>query len=64
MLPRMTTADWIVWGIFSFIGTIFLWLGLLERFLPLGVGAIVGVILFIALLKFGPRIEEIEEEEE
>jgi zinc transporter ZupT len=60
----MTTGDWIAWGIFSFIGTIFLWLGLLEEFVPLWVGAIIGVMLFIALIRFGPRIREEEEEGE
>ncbi len=62
ILPRMARGEWLVWGIFAFIGTIFLWLGLLERFVPLWVGAIIGVIAFIAIFKYGPRIKEEEEE--
>ncbi len=62
ILPQMTLGDRIVWGIFAFVGTIFLWLGLLERFVPLWVGAIVGVIAFLAIFKYGPRIKEEEEE--
>lgn len=62
ILPQMTLGDRIVWGIFAFIATIFLWLGLLERFVPLWVGAIIGVIAFIAIFKYGPPIREEEEE--
>ncbi len=63
ILPQMTLGDRITWGIFSFIGTIFLWLGLLEEYVPLWVGAIVGVIIFIAIFKYGPPVKEEEEEE-
>jgi hypothetical protein len=48
----------------AFIGIIFVWLGLLERFAPLWLGAIIGFGAFLALLVYGPRIKEEEEEEE
>ncbi len=61
MLPRMTWGNWLFWAILAFVGTIFLWLGLLERFLPLLVGAITGFVIFLALFKYGPRPKEEEE---
>lgn len=63
MLPQMTWGNWLFWSILAFVGTIFLWLGLLERFVPLWVGAIIGFVVFLTLFKYGPRIKEEEEEE-
>jgi hypothetical protein len=62
MLPRMTWGNWLFWGILAFVGIIFLWLGLLERYLPLWVGAIAGFVVFLTFLKYGPRIKEAEED--
>lgn len=41
-----------------FVGVIFVWLGLLERFIPLWVGTAAGVAAFLALLIYGPRPKE------
>jgi hypothetical protein len=62
MLPRMTWGNWFFWGIMAFIGVIFFWLGLLGKYVPLWVGAIVALAAFLALLVFGPRIDDQEED--
>ena len=62
MLPRMTWGNWLFWGIMAFVGINLLWLGVLELFIPLWVGLVVGVSAFIILLKYGPRPQEGEEE--
>ena len=62
MLPRMTWGNWLFWGIMAFIGVILLWLGILERFIPLWIGAVLAFVLFLALFKYGPRPREEEEE--
>ena len=61
MLPRMTWGNWLFWGIMAFIGIIFLWLGYLEKFVPLWLGAVIAFAALIALLVRGPRINEEEE---
>lgn len=62
LLPRMTWGNWLFWGILVFVGINFLWLGLLEDYIPLWVGTVVGFIIFLAMLIYGPR-EKAEEEE-
>lgn len=62
-LPRMTSGNWLFWGIIAWIGFIFIWVGTLERFAPIWVGAIIGFFIFFALFKKGPRPIEEEEEE-
>lgn len=62
LLPRMTWGNWLFWGILAFVGINFLWLGLLEDFVPLWVGTVVGFIIFLAMLIYGPREKEEEEE--
>lgn len=62
MLPQMTWGNWLFWGIMAFVGIIFVWLGLLEKFAPLWLGAIIAFGVFLALLVYGPRIKEEEEE--
>lgn len=61
-IVRMTWGNWLFWGILVFLGINFLWLGLLEDYIPLWVGAVTALIAFLALLIFGPR-EKAEEEE-
>jgi hypothetical protein len=63
ILPRMTTGNWLFWGILTFIGINFFWLGFMELFIPQWIGAIVGLAAFLALLIYGPR-ETIEKGEE
>ena len=58
MFPRMTWGNWLFWGIMAFVGIILLWLGVLELFIPLRVGAIVALIVFVVLLAWGPREQE------
>ena len=62
MLPQMTWGNWLFWGIMAFVGIILLWLGLLERFMPLWVGGVVAFFVFLALFIYGPRPQEEEEE--
>jgi hypothetical protein len=59
----MTVGNWLFWGIMTFIITNFLWLGLLEEFIPQWIGALVGFFLFLVLLIYGPREKEEETEE-
>ena len=58
MLPRMTWGNWLFWGIMAFVGISLLWVGVLEVFVPLWVGVILAVIVFIVLIVYGPREEE------
>jgi len=58
----METGDRIFWGCILFVAVIFLWLGLLERFIPLWVGTAAGIAAFLALLIYGPRPKEEKEE--
>jgi hypothetical protein len=58
----MTWGNWLFWGIIAFVGVILLWLGILERFVPLWIGAVLAFILFLALFRYGPRPKEEEEE--
>jgi predicted small integral membrane protein len=61
MIPRMSMGNWLFWGIMTFIGVNLIWLGLVERFVPQWVGAIIGFLLFLAIFKYGPREKEEEE---
>ena len=63
-IVRMTWGNWLFWGILAFVGINFLWLGFLEEFVPLWVGTVVGFIIFLAMLIYGPREKEEEEEEQ
>lgn len=63
-IPEMSNGNWRFWGIIAWIGTIFIWIGVLERFAPIWVGAIIGFLIFIAIYKYGPRPKEEAEEEE
>jgi len=59
----MELGDRIFWGVIFFIGVILIWLGVLEKFIPLWVGVIVGIFVFLAFLMYGLRpIEEKERE--
>ena len=51
----MEFGDRLFWGIMVFIGISLIWLGLLEDFLPMWVGAIVGIMGFFATIKYVPR---------
>ena len=55
LVPRMTWGNWLFWGIMAFFGINFLWIGLLEEYVPLWVGALVALIASILLFLFGPR---------
>jgi hypothetical protein len=57
----METGDRIFWGCILFVGVIFLWLGLLERYIPLWVGTVAGISAFLTLLIYGPRPREEKE---
>jgi len=59
MLPRMTWGNWLFWGILAFVGINFLWLGWLELYIPLWIGALLGLVVFLGLVIYGPR--ELEE---
>ena len=59
MLPRMTWGNWLFWGILAFVGINFLWLGWLELYIPLWIGALLGLMAFLGLVIYGPR--ELEE---
>ena len=61
-IVRMTWGNWLFWGILVFLGINFLWLGLLEDYIPLWVGAVVGFIILLAMLIYGPREKEEEKE--
>ncbi|MCP4400770.1 MAG: hypothetical protein GY801_26145 [bacterium] len=51
----MTVGNRVFWGIMLFLGAHFLWLGLIEEYLPLWVGTIVGVAALVWMIAYGPR---------
>lgn len=51
----MEFGDRLFWGIMVFIGINLFWLGMLEDYLPMWVGAIVGIIALLAIIRFVPR---------
>jgi len=51
----MAFGDRLFWGIMIFIGVNLFWLGLLAGTIPMWVGAIVGVLACLAMIKYGPR---------
>ena len=61
MVPRMTPGTWFFMAIMVWIGFNFVWLGLVEQYIPMWVGAIIATLLAIATFKYGPR--PLEEEE-
>lgn len=61
MIPRMSKGNWIFWASMVFIGFNLIWLGLVERFVPQWVGTIIGLFIFLAIVKYGPREKEEEE---
>jgi hypothetical protein len=60
----MSRGDWISWAVFAFIGFNLAWLGLVEKYVSQWVGAIIGLLISLAVFKYGPRQEEEEEEED
>lgn len=60
MLPRMSMGNWLFWSILFFIGFNLLWLGLVESFVPQWAGAIIALLISLALFKYGPREKEEE----
>jgi hypothetical protein len=57
----MTPGTWFFMAIMVWIGFNFFWLGLVEKYVPMWVGAIIATILAIAVFKYGPRPDEEEE---
>jgi glycerol uptake facilitator-like aquaporin len=55
-------GNWLFWGIMAWIGFNFFWLKFVESFVPQWVGAIIATVIAMALLRYGPRPEEEEEE--
>jgi len=58
ILPRMTTGDWFFWAIVVCAGFSILWLWLIEQFVPIWVGIVIGACLGFVTFKYGPRVEE------
>ena len=63
-IPEMSSGNWLFWGIMTWIGIVFIWIGVLERFAPVWVGVIIGLVAFLVIFRKGPRPTEKEEEEE
>ena len=63
MLPRMTPGTWFFMAVLVWIGFNLFWLGVVEKYVPMWVGAIIATLLAIAVFKYGPRPREEEEEE-
>ena len=62
MLPRMTPGTWFFMAILVWVGFNLVWLGAVEKYVPMWVGAIIATLLAIAVFKYGPRPQEEEEE--
>ncbi len=63
MLPQMTVGNWLFWAIMVWIGANLFWLRFVEKLVPQWVGAVIATLVAAALLKYGPRPKEEEEEE-
>lgn len=61
MLPRMTPGTWFFMAVLVWIGFNLFWLGVVEKYVPMWVGAIIATLLAIAVFKYGPRPREEEE---
>ncbi|MCK4789319.1 MAG: hypothetical protein KAV87_36590 [Desulfobacteraceae bacterium] len=61
MLPRMTPGTWFFMAVLAWIGFNLFWLGVVEKYVPMWVGAIIATLLAIAVFKYGPREKEEEE---
>lgn len=61
MLPRMTPGTWFFMAVLVWIGFNLFWLGVVEKYVPMWVGAIIATLLAIAVFKYGPRPDEEEE---
>ncbi len=61
MLPRMTPGTWFFMAVMVWIGFNLFWLGVVEKYVPMWVGAIIATLLAIAVFKYGPRPREEEE---
>lgn len=64
MLPRMTTGNWIFWGIITWIGINFLWIAFFERFVTQWAGFALASVAATLVIRYGPRPQEPEEEDE
>jgi len=65
MLPRLTGGAWVFVTFLVWIGVNLIWIGLIEKYVPAWVGAVIATILAFLTFKYGPRprVEEEEEEE-
>ena len=61
MIPRLSAGTWLFWGIMAFIGVSILWVGVFEKFGPVWVGMIIGCVIMVVIMKYGPQPEEEEE---
>lgn len=61
MLPRMTPGTWFFMAVLVWIGFNLFWLGVVEKYVPMWVGAIIATLLAITVFKYGPRPREEEE---
>ena len=50
----MEFGDRLFWGIMIFLAFISLWLGVLEAYTPLWLGALLGAVAAVLFIKFGP----------
>jgi len=57
----MTPGTWFFMAVLAWIGFNFFWLGVVEKYVPMWVGAIIATLLAIAVFKYGPRPREEEE---
>ena len=62
MLPRMTPGTWFFMAVLVWVGFNLFWLGAVETYVPMWVGAIIATVLAILVFKYGPRPQEEEEE--
>jgi predicted small integral membrane protein len=57
----MTPGTWFFMAVLAWIGFNLFWLGVVEKYVPMWVGAIIATLLAIAVFKYGPRPREEEE---
>ena len=63
-IPRMDWGNWLFWSVVVWIAFNLLWIGAASDHVAPWVGAIIATLLAVLTFRFGPRIQEEEDEEE
>ena len=63
-IPQMDWGNWLFWSVVVWIALNLVWIGAASDHVAPWVGAIIATLLAVLVFRFGPRIQEEEDEEE